>query len=147
MRDGMKPEHRIEQCGQSRDCSLRPKPRDVRLVIPWPPSVNTLYRTYQGRVIYSKEGRIYKLDVATAVLQAGLRSHFGRHRLRVEIRACQTDRRKRDLDNLAKASLDALTKAGLWEDDSTIDELTIKRSIVCAGTGSRLEILASAIVE
>ncbi len=37
------------------------------------------------------------------------------------------DRRARDLDNLGKALLDALTKAGVYGDDSQIDHLTFAR--------------------
>jgi hypothetical protein len=36
------------------------------------------------------------------------------------------DRRKRDIDNIAKATLDALTIAGLWKDDSQIKELNLE---------------------
>lgn len=43
----------------------------------------------------------------------------------VEIEAFQPDRRKRDLDNLGKAALDALTHAGLWLDDSQIVDLRL----------------------
>lgn len=40
---------------------------------------------------------------------------------------CVPDKRKRDLDNVAKATLDALQHAGLYDDDSQIDELRIVR--------------------
>lgn len=136
-----------EKIGPNRDAQLRPRPQDVRLILPWPPSMNQAYRVFNGRSILSKESRCYRLDVMAIVIAARCVGHFGRHRLKVEIRACQIDRRRRDLDNLAKATLDALTKAGLWEDDYLIDHLTIRRSIVCAGTGSRLEVLASVMDE
>ena len=51
-------------------------------------------------------------------------------RLSVTIAAPMPDRRRRDLDNLLKCALDCLTKAGIWEDDSTIDVLTITRGDV-----------------
>ena len=37
------------------------------------------------------------------------------------------DKRRRDLDNLLKATLDSLTHAGVWSDDSQIDALSIRR--------------------
>jgi crossover junction endodeoxyribonuclease RusA len=37
------------------------------------------------------------------------------------------DRRRRDLDNLPKAVLDSLAHAGVYEDDSQIDLLIIRR--------------------
>lgn len=140
-----KPWTGIAISGSDRDVDLRPKPRDVSLELPWPPSVNQIWRTVNGRPILSADARHYRLDVAAAVLEAGCRNHFGRNRLRVEIRACQSDRRRRDLDNLAKATLDALTASDLWEDDHQVDELFIRRSI-SLGT-ARIEVLVSVITE
>ena len=54
-------------------------------------------------------------------------------RLRVELLLYPPDRRRRDIDNYAKSLLDSLTKAGVWEDDSQIDELTIKRCEIIKG--------------
>jgi crossover junction endodeoxyribonuclease RusA len=51
----------------------------------------------------------------------------------VDIFAHVPDRRKRDLDNLWKVLGDALTKAGVWKDDSQIWELHLKRGPVFAG--------------
>jgi crossover junction endodeoxyribonuclease RusA len=48
-------------------------------------------------------------------------------RLSVEILCYPPDNRKRDLDNLPKAVLDACTHAGVWLDDSQIDHLEITR--------------------
>jgi crossover junction endodeoxyribonuclease RusA len=50
--------------------------------------------------------------------------------LRVEIEAWPPDKRKRDLDNILKSLLDALTYAGIWEDDSQIDDLRIYRATI-----------------
>lgn len=49
-------------------------------------------------------------------------------RLSVYIRFHPPCNRRRDLDNYTKATLDALTHAGFWEDDSQIDKLTISRA-------------------
>ncbi len=48
--------------------------------------------------------------------------------VKVRVEAWMPDKRKRDLDNLCKALLDAITHAGLWEDDSQIDDLRIYRA-------------------
>ena len=48
------------------------------------------------------------------------------------------DRRRRDLDNLQKPTLDALQHAGIYEDDSQIDLLVTQRCEVVPG--GRLEI-------
>jgi crossover junction endodeoxyribonuclease RusA len=43
----------------------------------------------------------------------------------VEIEAWRPDQRRRDLDNLLKATLDGLAHAGVFEDDSQIVDLRI----------------------
>jgi crossover junction endodeoxyribonuclease RusA len=45
--------------------------------------------------------------------------------LRVVIEAWRPDKRRRDLDNLLKATLDGLAHAGVYEDDSQIVDLRI----------------------
>ena len=96
------------------------------LVLPWPPTVNTYYRNVAGKTLISAKGREYRAAVADQVLiQRGAKHLTGR--LSVDIEAHVPDRRNRDLDNLFKAVLDSLTKAGVWDDDGQIDELSIKR--------------------
>ena len=100
----------------------------VTLTLPWPPSVNEYWRhpgrgPLAGRHLISAEGRTYRRTVRSllpALQPLGERLH-------VAIHAYPPDRRRRDLDNLPKAVLDALTHAGLWGDDSQIDHLEIER--------------------
>ena len=55
--------------------------------------------------------------------------------LQVSIILMLPDNRPRDVDNYAKAVLDAFTKAELWKDDSQIYRLVIEK-MVDAGTES-----------
>lgn len=48
-------------------------------------------------------------------------------RLAILVEAYPPDRRRRDLDNLFKALLDAMQYAGVYLDDSQADRLTIAR--------------------
>ena len=48
-------------------------------------------------------------------------------RLEVHIKLYPPDRRLRDIDNHIKAIFDLLTKANVWEDDSQVDVLHVKR--------------------
>jgi len=99
--------------------------------LPYPPSVNTYWRNIgRGRTIVSKNGRDYHVAVMTAVLVKGRPKTFG-GRLAVEMVVYPPDLRRRDLDNSAKALLDSLTKASVYEDDSQIDDLRILRGKVC----------------
>lgn len=96
----------------------------VELTLPWPPSMNRCWRTFQGRMIISAEGRAYRKAVADQVLiQRGAKHYAGK--MKVEIEAFRPDKRRRDLDNLLKAVLDGCTHAGVWEDDSNIVDLRI----------------------
>mgnify|MGYP003327377193 FL=1 len=96
----------------------------IELTLPWPPSVNRYWRTFQGRMIISAEGRSYRKAVADQVLiQRGAKHYEGK--IRVVIEAFRPDNRRRDLDNLFKAVLDACTHAGVWADDSNIVDLRI----------------------
>ena len=103
------------------------------MVLPFPPSTNTYWRSVPGKgVLISEKGRQYRSAVqALALSQAWPK--FGEKRLRVAIEAWMPDKRRRDLDNLLKATLDALTHAGVWDDDSQIDVLTIERSPTIGG--------------
>jgi crossover junction endodeoxyribonuclease RusA len=76
-------------------------------------------------------GKQYRVDTLLAVFacnRGAPRPMTGK--LRVSILANPPDQRARDLDNLLKAPLDALAKAGVYADDMQVDELTIKRGEV-----------------
>jgi crossover junction endodeoxyribonuclease RusA len=73
--------------------------------------------------------------VATAVRLVG---HMGgplplTGALAVEVKLHPPDRRRRDLDNLLKALLDALQHAGVYADDSLIDRLSVEKGEVAVG--------------
>lgn len=99
------------------------------IVLPFPPSMNTYWRNVRGTVKISKEGRQYRLAVSHAIMVERIAKNLSAlpqtGPLRVFIQATPPDKRRRDLDNLLKAPLDALTHAGVWGDDSQIESLTI----------------------
>lgn len=96
----------------------------IEITLPWPPSVNTYWRNFDGRMIISARGREYRETVGDQMtLQKMVKRYTGA--LRVEIEAFRPDKRRRDLDNLLKATLDGLAHAGVYEDDSQIVDLRI----------------------
>ena len=97
----------------------------TRYTLPYPPSVNHYYRHVGARVLISSEGRKYREAVWLAVLEQGRKRHEGP--VSVELLVSPPDKRRRDLDNVLKGLLDALAHAGVYEDDSQIDSLTVKR--------------------
>lgn len=100
------------------------------LVLPYPPTVNTYWRNWRGRMVISKEGRAYRKAVEAVVWSRENQTSFGFRRLSVSVVLMPPDRRRRDIDNTAKALLDALAHAGVYEDDGQIDRLEIERSSV-----------------
>lgn len=97
------------------------------MALPFPPSVNRIWRQWKGRTLLSKEGREYRKRVADMVFMERPET-FGRRQLRVVIAAYLPDKRRRDLDNLSKAPLDSLQAARVFDDDSQIIDLRIYRA-------------------
>lgn len=59
-------------------------------------------------------------------------------RLAVILVLCPPDRRRRDIDNFQKGLFDAMTKSGVWEDDSQVDFLCVIRGAIDRTGGSVL---------
>lgn len=119
----------------------------LELRLPWPPSVNHYWRSRavqrRGQKPFvnhyiGERGKQYRLDVEAAVLSQIGRPPRLTRRLLVVIEALLPDRRKRDLDNVFKAPIDALTAVGVWADDSQIVDLRIVRTDV--GAPGRLDV-------
>lgn len=101
---------------------------ELILYLPWPPTVNNYYHHTRRGVFISSKGRAYRAALAEALVQHGYIETLS-ERLYVEVTLYPPDVRKRDLDNYMKSLLDACTHAGLWEDDSQIDQLEIRRGM------------------
>ena len=99
----------------------------LMFTLPWPPSVNTYYRTYLGRMLVSAKGRKYRREVIDRIIELGMPLTLLDARLSMQVWVTPPDRRKRDLDNLLKPLIDALQHSALFNDDEQIDELAIFR--------------------
>jgi crossover junction endodeoxyribonuclease RusA len=98
-----------------------------RIELAWPPTVNHYWvRTRKGGMCLTAKAKMYRQSVAIAVLTSGSRRNL-RGELAVSITATPPDLKCRDLDNLLKAVLDGLAKAGVYEDDFQIARLSIER--------------------
>ncbi len=105
--------------------------------LPYPPTVNHYWehtvrrkgRRYFPHIYTSDEGKSYRRNVVTIMRDSpkliGL--------VRVMLIAHPPDKRTRDLDNIQKCLLDALEHAGVYDNDSQIDELAVVRGEVVRG--------------
>lgn len=109
----------------------------IEFELPFPPSLNHAWGR-KGKMSYlTQEQKDYRAAVAGALAWGELRDDAAPlaplpvplpGRLAVALRFFEPNRLRRDLDNLPKAALDALTHAGLWRDDSQIDCLMLARA-------------------
>lgn len=103
----------------------------ITLELPYPPSVNHYWRHYRGRTLISRNGRAFRKAVGTALAAAGVRPVNGR--LAVAVEVYPPDRRRRDIDNVQKALLDALEHGGAFHDDSQVVWLLTEKAEVVPG--------------
>ncbi len=123
----------------------------ISLILPLPPSMNSYWRSATTKVkrpaqfgrlmktarspitVYiSEKGQRFRTDVIAAVLQARANKKLT-GRLQVDLIIHPADRRVQDIDNRIKATLDALTHAGVYADDSQIDRLIVCRGEIIKG--------------
>jgi crossover junction endodeoxyribonuclease RusA len=93
--------------------------------LPYPPSINHYWRRVGPRTLISREGRRFRRDVMAILAAMGTRPLTGK--LAVHIIVFPPDNRRRDIDNVQKALLDALEHGGAYADDSQIVRLTIEK--------------------
>ncbi len=101
--------------------SDRQAPGARHFVLPYPPSVNRMYRAVNGRSILSAEGRAYKARVSSLAFECKPFSGT----VAVEL-AFYRPARRGDLDNLLKATLDAL-KGVAFVDDAQVQRIAAVR--------------------
>ncbi len=112
----------------------------IQFMIPYPPSVNHYYKRNKfGGIRVGDDGKEFRDDVAVWYYQSATSRHINSSKvlypdgkLNVTITAYFPDNRKRDIDNILKATLDAITHIrdykiceSPWSDDSQIYKLTV----------------------
>ena len=114
-----------------------------RVTLPWPPTVNHYWgnrviplgggRRYSIQTYISQSGREFRKAVVDEIKNRFPNLVPLECRLCIRIELCPPTRATRDLDNFNKGPLDALKHAGVFKDDSQIDDLRVIRGAVVAG--------------
>lgn len=109
-------------------------PNERTVTLPWPPSVNGYWRSIRmgktTRQIMSARGRLFRDDAKGCIWDAmrnGTMVRFDDAPVTVSIDLHPPTLRRYDLDNYAKAILDALAHAGVIDDDSQVVHLYIRK--------------------
>lgn len=102
------------------------------LYLPYPPSVNAYWLTSGRRKYLSKRGRDFKEQVQEYVI-ANQVPKLGDIPIQVDIILRPRSKKLMDIDNCAKAVLDSLQDAGVFDNDSQVWKLTIERGIKHTG--------------
>lgn len=95
--------------------------------LPFPPSLNHCWGA-KGKVRFlSAKYKAFLEDVALVVAGTKLvePTSDGYY---VELLVAPPDRRKRDLDNVVKPILDAMTRCCVWQDDCAVARLVVERA-------------------
>ena len=108
----------------------------LTLILPFPPTINSYYGTIKTGKFYKQyikqAGKHYRTQVITHINSLDIPLHANIP-LSVSILLNFPTNHRNDLDNRLKALLDALTHSEVWEDDSLIDELIVRRGEVIKG--------------
>ena len=103
----------------------------LQFELPYPPSINHYWRRVGPRTLISREGRRFRRDVMAILAAMEIEPLAGP--LVVEVEVFPPDNRRRDIDNVQKALLDALEHGGAYGDDSQIVKLTIQKGAAVDG--------------
>lgn len=108
----------------------------MEIILPYPPSVNHYWYRNGARTFLGKKGKLFRLEVIK------LCKDFLtiEEKVSVEIFLFPPDRRKRDIDNVVKPTLDALEHAQVFIDDYQVDKLSVSRRQVIKGGKLKVKI-------
>jgi crossover junction endodeoxyribonuclease RusA len=101
-------------------------------VLPWPPSVNRIWRAILGRVVLSESARNYVPKLINKLPTGPVDPLRGRLFVTMLMRPpLKLKNRAMDIANREKLVCDCLTKQRVWLDDSQIDMMLIARGAPC----------------
>ena len=102
----------------------------IQLKLPYPPSINHYYeRGCDGNLHVGDKGKIYRRQVQMIVALYRIKErYYAKQHLKVSIYAFTPDHRPRDVDNILKCLLDAITDSGIWTNDKQVYDLRVVKN-------------------
>lgn len=118
----------------------------ITLVLPFPPTLNHSIGYYGKRRYLTRAYKDFIEDVALIWAQNRPTNWDATKRYRVWMRLYYNTLRRYDVDDRVKPTLDALTRVGVWADDSQVDD---QRSTRCGidRDNPRAEVVVSVLDE
>ncbi len=108
--------------------------KSISLVLPFPPSVNSCWRTVKGRMLLSEQGRKFRINAIAAVYdQLRKIPKAITEDVSVIVKMYPPTKQRRDIDNYLKAAFDALTHAKVWKDDDQVKRVEMEWCEVVKG--------------
>jgi crossover junction endodeoxyribonuclease RusA len=95
----------------------------MRLILPYPPSANRLWKNARGHMVKSAEAKVYGYQVLAIAQQAGISPMTGAVAVTIDV---YRPRKSGDLDNRLKITIDSLNGLA-WNDDAQIVEIHARR--------------------
>lgn len=108
------------------------------IAVPYPPSVNRIWRNVRGKTLKSAEYRAWLAEALVALRAQHAPAVKGSYSLAIV--ADRPDRRQRDLGNLEKAISDLLVHAGVIEDDHLAKSIIMAWSDKAPTKGANVQI-------
>ncbi len=106
----------------------------VVLNLPYPPSINNYWIASGHRRFISKRGVLFRQSVMEYVMEHEV-PKLGEQALSVHIVLRPRSKKLMDIDNCAKAILDACEHAGIFDSDVQVEKLLIERGLPKKGGG------------
>lgn len=95
---------------------------DMKLLLPFPPTTNSLWRAVKGRNIKSKKYREWQ-KVAGHALNEQFKGDAIPGPVVLTLRFGRPNKRRQDLDNRLKAPIDLLAAHGVIDDDRNVQSI------------------------
>jgi len=108
----------------------------AEIMLPFPPSVNSLFTNRRGGRAKTKAYDAWIVEAGTQLMTQRPKKHLGA--VNVAITVGLPDKRNRDLDNLFKPILDLLVRHQVIQDDSVKFLKAISMKVSNSFTGARI---------